>query len=386
MANSTLSDASQAKYDGTIMKVPRKRKTAAPRSDRKPRPASGIFTPPGDVHGKIIGLDPSESTEGSPRKTGVPAGKHQRRPFKSAATTAYKGTRTGSGRPTSRPTSRHLGRPGSSSTPRKRGPGGFKRRRAARAALHSGTQPLPGDRLQKVLAAAGFGSRRKCEELITTGRVEIDRQVVMQLGTRVETDKQQIRVDGEVLNLGRRVYYAVNKPRGVVSTNSDPSGRPRVVDLVPPQANRCFTIGRLDLSSEGLIIVTNDGDLANRLTHPRYGVPKTYLVQVAGKPELEILEKLKKGVHLAEGFVKCEDLRVKSQHKESTWLEVVLKEGMNREIRRLMARVGHKVMRLVRVAVGPIKLGKLMPGAVRPLAHHEIEELRALLASDEDKK
>jgi 23S rRNA pseudouridine2605 synthase len=269
--------------------------------------------------------------------------------------------------------------------PRKVGAGGYKRRRVSRliAVGKIPTQTLPGERLQKVLAAAGFGSRRKCEELITTGRVEIDRQVVTQLGTRVETGKQQIRVDGETLNLGRRVYFAVNKPRGVVSTNADPAGRPRVIDLVPPQANRCFTIGRLDLGSEGLILVTNDGDMANRLTHPRYGVPKTYLVQVAGKPELEVIEKLKRGVHLAEGYVKCEDIHVKSQHKESTWLEIVLKEGMNREIRRLMARVGHKVMRLVRISVGPIKLGKLAPGAVRPLAPHEVEELRAMMQSDE---
>ena len=142
----------------------------------------------------------------------------------------------------------------------------------------------PGDRLQKVLAAAGLGSRRQCEELITTGRVEVDRKVVTQLGTRVDPAAQDIRVDGESLSLGRRVYYAVNKPKGVVSTNRDPGRRPRVIDLVPNQDIRLFAIGRLDLNSEGLILVTNDGELANRLTHPRYGVQKVYLAQVVGRP------------------------------------------------------------------------------------------------------
>lgn len=227
-----------------------------------------------------------------------------------------------------------------------------------------------------MLAAAGFGSRRQCEELITTGRVEVDRQVIMQLGTRADPSQQEIRVDGEALSVGHRVYYAVNKPKGVVSTNRDPSGRPRVVDLLPPHGVRMFAVGRLDLNSEGLILVTNDGDLANHLTHPRYGVEKTYLVQVAGRPEPEILEKLRRGVHLAEGVARVEQIEIKSHQKESTTLEMVLREGRNREIRRLLARVGHKVLRLTRVAVGPIRLGKLPPGASRPLTHDEVRMLR----------
>ena len=225
----------------------------------------------------------------------------------------------------------------------------------------------PGERLQKVLAAAGLGSRRQCEELITTGRVEVDRKVVTQLGTRVDPAAQDIRVDGESLSLGRRVYYAVNKPKGVVTTNRDPGRRPRVIDLVPNQDIRLFAIGRLDLNSEGLILVTNDGDLANRLTHPRYGVEKVYLAQVAGRPTPEVLDKLRRGVHLAEGVARVEEIRIESHQKDSTWLEIVLREGMNREIRRLLARVGHKVLRLVRVSVGPVRLGKLPPGSVRPL-------------------
>jgi 23S rRNA pseudouridine2605 synthase len=232
-----------------------------------------------------------------------------------------------------------------------------------------------GERLQKVLAAAGVGSRRQCEELITTGRVEVDRLVVTQLGTRVDPALHEIRVDGESLGLGRRVYYAVNKPKGVVATNRDPAGRPRVIDLVPSHGERLFAIGRLDLNSEGLILVTNDGELANCLTHPRYGVSKTYLVQVAGEPAKEVLDRLQRGVHLAEGVARAEQIVVRSRHKDSTWLEMELSEGRNREIRRLLARVGHKVLRLVRIAVGPVRLGKLAPGACRRLTPEEVRAL-----------
>jgi 23S rRNA pseudouridine2605 synthase len=254
----------------------------------------------------------------------------------------------------------------------------IRRKKRRTAAVAPPGEHLPGERLQKVLAAAGLGSRRQCEELIAAGRVEVDRKIVTQLGTRVEPDKHEVRVDGEALNLGRRVYYAVNKPKGVVTTNRDPSGRPRVVDLVPESrraGTRLFAIGRLDLNSEGLILVTNDGELANRLTHPRYGVAKVYLAQVAGRPSLEILAKLRRGVHLAEGVARVDEIRVHSQQKDSTWLEITLSEGMNREIRRLLARVGHKVVRLVRVQVGPIKLGKQPPGTARMLTREEIETL-----------
>jgi 23S rRNA pseudouridine2605 synthase len=237
-------------------------------------------------------------------------------------------------------------------------------------------EPGHAERLQKILAAAGLGSRRQCEELITSGRVEVDRQVVRELGTRVDPLAQEIRVDGEPLNVGRRVYFAVNKPPGVVSTNRDPSGRPRVIDLVPGGDTRLFPIGRLDLTSEGLILVTNDGELANRLTHPRYGVPKTYTVMVAGRPADEVLAKLRRGVHLAEGFARAEEVKVLAHHKESTLLELVLREGRNREVRRLLARVGHKVLRLVRTAVGPVRLGKLPPGGARRLTHEELDALR----------
>jgi 23S rRNA pseudouridine2605 synthase len=236
--------------------------------------------------------------------------------------------------------------------------------------------PSGPQRLQKVLAAAGIGSRRHCEELITAGRVEIDRQVVTELGTKVDPARQEIRLDGVRLRRARPVCYAVHKPPGVVSTNRDPSGRPRVVDLVPATEARLFTIGRLDLHSEGLILVTNDGPLANRLTHPRYAVEKTYRVMVAGRPTEAILEKLRRGVRLAEGLARVDQLRVKSRRPQSTILEMVLREGRNREIRRVLARVGHKVLRLVRIAVGPVRLGDLPPGACRKLSREEVQALR----------
>jgi 23S rRNA pseudouridine2605 synthase len=231
------------------------------------------------------------------------------------------------------------------------------------------------ERLQKVLAAAGLGSRRACEELITTGRVEVDRQVVTQLGSRVDPEKQEIRVDGERLPKVRRVVYLLNKPVGVVTTNYDPTGRPRVVDLVPGD-QRLFAIGRLDRMSEGLILLTNDGPLANLLAHPRYGVEKKYLVQVAGVPNEELLEKLRRGIRLAEGEVHAKRVAIKSQHKQSAVLEMVLDEGKNREIRRMLARLGHKVHQLKRVAVGGLSLGNLLPGQWRPLSWSEADELR----------
>lgn len=241
-----------------------------------------------------------------------------------------------------------------------------------------------GERLQKVLAAAGFGSRRECETLILEGRVEIGREIVTELGTRVNTDEQEIRVDGDTLKLRRRAYYALNKPAGVVSTNRDPQGRPRVVDLVPSN-DRLFTVGRLDLASEGLILLTNDGEWANRLTHPRYGVHKTYLVRVAGTPSVEELRVLKRGVHLAEAVARVENVKVKRRHGRSTDLEIVLKEGRNREIRRLLARVGHKVLKLTRIAVGNYKLGDLPTGAHRKLTSREAKSLLEL-THDQPKK
>jgi len=255
----------------------------------------------------------------------------------------------------------------------KRSPG---RGRDGDAPQRDGGSPAGAERLQKVLAAAGVGSRRDCEELIREGRVEVDRQVVTELGTRVDPLAHEIRVDGEALKRPKRLYFAVNKPSGVVTTNYDPSGRPRVIDLVPTE-ERVFAVGRLDRGSEGLILVTNDGEFANRLTHPRYGVSKTYLVRVAGNPSQAELAKLRRGVHLAEGLCKVDSLHVKGKHKGSTDMIIVLSEGRNREIRRILARVGHKVVRLKRLAVGRLKLADLPLGAWRRLMPAEIDGLLA---------
>ncbi len=232
-----------------------------------------------------------------------------------------------------------------------------------------------GERLQKFLAQAGIASRRACEEMIREGRVEIDRQVVTELGTRVDPLQQEVRVDGEVLSRPRLAYFAINKPTGIVCTASDPDGRPRILDLLPDNAPRVICVGRLDMASEGLILATNDGELANGLTHPKHGVEKIYQVQVAGHVEPSVIAQLHRGIHLAEGFAHVKHVRIKSARKNSTILEMVLDEGRNREVRRLLAKVGHKVQQLKRIAVGPVRLGELPTGAVRLLSKQEVSAL-----------
>jgi len=232
-------------------------------------------------------------------------------------------------------------------------------------------------RLQKLLASCGLGSRRGCEELIEQGRVQVDRQVVTVLGTRVHPGSQEIRVDGAVVQPEARLYYVLNKPAGVLSTNMDPQGRLRVIDIIPTE-QRLFTVGRLDRMSEGLILVTNDGELANQLAHPRYGVTKTYRVQVAGSPTRASLAQVRKGVYLDDGLAQVDALRVKKRLARSTEMEMVLSEGRNREIRRVLARIGHKVLKLKRIAIGPLRLGKLQPGECRELTSTEVRRLRQI--------
>lgn len=230
-------------------------------------------------------------------------------------------------------------------------------------------------RLQRFLAQAGYGSRRECEELITEGRVTVDSNVVNQLGSRVEADCLTVRVDGTKVVPNRLQYFLVHKPTGVLSTCRDPEGRMRVIDLIKTD-QRVYNVGRLDKSSEGLILVTNDGDLANRLTHPRYGVQKTYHVSVAGNPKWEDLQMLKRGIRLAEAVARVSDVKVRKRRKDSCDLVIVLEEGRNREIRRLLAHIGHKVTRLRRVAIGPVQLGNLKAGDYRRLEPRELEALQ----------
>jgi 23S rRNA pseudouridine2605 synthase len=231
------------------------------------------------------------------------------------------------------------------------------------------------ERLNKVLAHAGVGSRRHCEDLIVAGRVTVDGAPVRELGSKVEPG-QEICVDGQPIQAEQQVYWLVNKPRGYLCTNHDPARRPLAIDLVPKVSQRVYTVGRLDEDSEGLLLLTNDGELANRLTHPRYGVEKTYLVQVAGRPSREDQEQLLKGVYLSDGHVRARRVKRLRTQGDSTWLQIVLSEGKNREIRRMLARLGHKVMRLQRIAIGPVHLGKLKSGKARRLAPDEQAALR----------
>jgi len=240
--------------------------------------------------------------------------------------------------------------------------------------------PEGAERLQKALAHAGIGSRRACEDSILQGRVTVNGQVVRELGTRVHPNNDTLAVDGQPVKTERIVYFAVNKPKGYVSTNNDPSGRPRVVDILPEIPQRVYTVGRLDEMSVGLMILTNDGELANKLAHPKYGVEKIYRAVVAGVPAREVLDKLTEGVWLAEGKVRAKRVKAIASKGESTVLELVLAEGKNREVRRMLARLGHKVMTLHRVAIGPVTLKGLKPGEWRPLTSHEVDLLEKVAA------
>jgi 23S rRNA pseudouridine2605 synthase len=234
------------------------------------------------------------------------------------------------------------------------------------------------ERLNKALAHAGIGSRRHCESLIGAGRVAIDGRVVRELGTKVDTAEHKVTVDGQPIHSERTVYWMVNKPRGYLCTNFDPAHRPLAVDLVPHVAQRVYTVGRLDEDSEGLLLLTNDGELAHRLMHPRFGVEKTYLAQVAGDPTTEDIQKLLKGVWLSEGHVRAQRVKREKKQGASTWLRIVLNEGKNREIRRMLARLGHKVLRLRRIAVGRVQLRTLASGKARRLTRPEVDELRRI--------
>jgi 23S rRNA pseudouridine2605 synthase len=205
----------------------------------------------------------------------------------------------------------------------------------------------------------------------------VDGQIVRELGTKVDPDSHRVAVDGEPVKLERPVYWLVNKPRGVLCTNHDPAGRTLAVDLLPQVSQRVYTVGRLDEDSEGLLLLTNDGDLAFKLMHPRFGVDKTYIVQVLGSPSPEDVEQLLRGVWLSDGHVKAKSVkRLRKPVRGSTWLQIVLNEGKNREIRRMLARLGHNVLRLKRTAIGPIHLGPLELGKGRALQPAEVALLR----------
>ena len=235
-----------------------------------------------------------------------------------------------------------------------------------------------GERLQKVLARTGVGSRRVCEDLIVDGRVTVNGEVPV-LGRRVDPAVDLIELDGVPLPVRPGlVHYLVNKPTGVVSTADDTHGRPTVTGLVPPEP-RVFPVGRLDMDSEGLIIVTNDGELTHRLTHPSYGVPKEYLVQVEGEPAPGDIRRLREGVELEDGMTAPARVAVVAP----SLLRMVIHEGRNRQVRRMCEAVGHPVTRLVRTRIGPLADPSLTPGSYRPLTFDEVRGLAAAaVASD----
>ncbi|GII13707.1 pseudouridine synthase [Planomonospora parontospora] len=241
------------------------------------------------------------------------------------------------------------------------------------------TTEVPGGvRLQKVLAQAGVASRRACEELIGDGRVTVDGQVVRRFGARVDPAKQVIHVDGKRLpTMPDLVYFAINKPIGVVSTMSDPDGRPSLADYVADRTERLFHVGRLDTETEGLIILTNDGELANRLTHPSYGVQKKYWAKVPGRIKPDLARRLKKGIELEDGLAKADSFALVQEHGQQALVEIVLHEGRKHIVRRMLEEVGHPVIDLARIEFGPVKLGRLKPGTVRALTVKEVGELYA---------
>jgi 23S rRNA pseudouridine2605 synthase len=243
------------------------------------------------------------------------------------------------------------------------------------------TPDAEGIRLQKVLAAAGLGSRRASEELIAAGRVTVDGQVA-QLGARVDPLTAVIHVDGDrVIVRDDLVHLALNKPRGVLSAMSDSRGRPTIADLLGDRPERLFHVGRLDADSEGLLLLTNDGDLAHRLMHPSFGVTKTYLATVPGPVGKDVARRLRAGVDLEDGPVMVDGFRVVQTQGNQAIVEVVLHEGRKHIVRRLLAEVGHPVSRLVRTRIGPVHLGGQRAGTLRPLTRAELADLHRLAES-----
>ncbi|MEV7970291.1 pseudouridine synthase, partial [Sphaerisporangium sp. NPDC088356] len=242
------------------------------------------------------------------------------------------------------------------------------------------TEVPDGIRLQKVLAQAGVAARRTCEEMIGEGRVTVDGQVVRRFGARVDPAKQVIHVDGKrIPTAPDLVYFAINKPIGVVSTMSDPEGRPALSDYVADRTERLFHVGRLDTETEGLIILTNDGELAHRLTHPSFGVQKKYWAKVPGPIPRDLARRLKSGVELEDGIAKADDFKIVQEHGQQALVEIVLHEGRKHVVRRMLEQEGHSVIDLARIEFGPVKLGRLKPGTVRSLTLKEVGDLYAVV-------
>ena len=232
------------------------------------------------------------------------------------------------------------------------------------------------------MANAGIGSRRQCEQMILDGAVAVNGVEVAKLPVLVDPQRDKIVVDGVRLRTERKVYYLLNKPARTICTNSDPQGRRRAVDLLADVKERVYCVGRLDADSRGLLILTNDGELANRLTHPRYGIVKTYMAEIDGVLSGEDVQRLKKGVGLEGGRAGAASLKVLRAGPKQSLLEISLREGQNRQIRRMLAKLGHKVRRLTRVRIGRLTLRGLGPGKYRKLTEPEVKSLSRLVAPE----
>ncbi len=238
------------------------------------------------------------------------------------------------------------------------------------------------ERLQKIIAAAGIDSRRHAEKLITAGRVSVNDVVIRELGTKADAAKDIIRVDGKIISVEKAmVYIALHKPAGYVTTLSDPERRPTVVDLIGDVPERVYPVGRLDYDSEGLLLLTNDGDFAQKIQHPRFQMPKIYRVKIQGRLSKDELMQLSKGIKLEDGTFKPENIQVEKFNDKSCWLRLTLREGKNRIIRRGLEAAGHRVARLIRESVAGVSLGTLKEGSWRYLTKKEIGQLLACAVS-----
>jgi pseudouridine synthase len=242
-----------------------------------------------------------------------------------------------------------------------------------------GLTDVPGGvRLQKVLAEAGIGSRRHCEEMIGEGRISVDGETVRRFGARVDPENQVIRVDGKrIPSRADVVYLAFNKPAKVLTAMSDPRGRRTITDFLGDRAERLFHVGRLDYDTEGLMLLTNDGELAHRLAHPSFEVAKTYLAEVSGAVPKDLGRRLATGIELEDGVATADRFRLVDRSGQKALVEITLHEGRKHIVRRMLAATGHPVTRLVRTDVGPIRLGSMKPGSTRELSTREIGELYA---------
>jgi 23S rRNA pseudouridine2605 synthase len=241
---------------------------------------------------------------------------------------------------------------------------------------------MPLKRIHLIIRDAGLGSRRHAEEMIRHGRITVNGETIDQPGAMADPEKDHIKVDGKLLQLRDtgKSYYAFNKPRNVVSTMSDPEGRPCVGDLIKAIKKQLFPVGRLDFDAEGLMILTNDGQLSEKLSHPRNKIPRTYMVKVRGRPDEKLLSTIRKGMSLGEGDRLGEvQWTVIKQQKSTTWIKLLLYEGKKNEIKRIFFRLGHPVRKIRRIGFGPMALGKLAVGAWRQLTETEMSKLKALM-------